>query len=98
MERDQDPIFDHANATKTSVTTSAIVITPPAGCKYLEVSTDVDIFVNTEGAAATDGSTGGGARVVANISRVIPVTGGKPVYALSSSGTATVRCTPLKAR
>jgi len=95
---DQDPIFDHANATKTSVTTSAVVITPPAGCKYLRISTDADIYINTAGAAATDGATGGGARIIANAPEVVPVIGGTPVYALSALGTATVRCTPFKAR
>jgi hypothetical protein len=51
---DQDPIFDHANGTKVAVTTSASVITPPAGCKYLRISADVDVVVNTAGVAAVD--------------------------------------------
>lgn len=95
---DQNPIFDHANSTKSSVTTSAIIITPPAGCDFIRISADVDIFVNTANAAATDGATGGGIRIVANQPEIIPVTATVPVYALSSSGTAVVRCTPMKVR
>jgi hypothetical protein len=93
---DQDPIFDTVNGTKTSVTTSATIITPPAGCKYVRVGTDVDIFINTTGATAVDDGTS--IRVVANQPEVVPVTAGTAVKALSSSGTAVVRCMPLKAR
>jgi hypothetical protein len=93
---DQDPIFDHANGTKTSVTTSATVITPPTGCKYLRISADADVFVNTAGSAAVDDGTS--IRIIANQPEVIPVTAGTAVKALSASGTAVVRCTPLKVR
>jgi hypothetical protein len=93
---DQDPIFDHANGTKTSVTTSATIITPPAACKFLRISTDVDIFVNTAGSAAVDDGTS--IRVVANQPEIIPVVAATAVKALSSGGTATVRCTPMKVR
>lgn len=93
---DQDPIFDHANGTKTSVTASAMVITPPSGCKFIRISSDVDVFVNTAGAAAVDNGTS--IRILANQPETIPVTAGVEVRALSSSGTAVVRCTPLKAR
>lgn len=92
----QDPIFDHANGTKTSVTTSATIITPPTGCKYLRISTDVDAYINTAGSAAVDDGTS--IRIVANVPEVIPVTAGTVVKALSSSGTAVIRCTPLKSR
>lgn len=94
--KDQDPIYDHANGTKTSVTTSATVITPPAGCKFLRISSDVDVFVNTAGSAAVDDGTS--IRIVANSPEVIPVTAATAVVALSSSGTATVRCMPYKER
>lgn len=96
MERDQDPIFDHAAGTKASVTSSALVISPPAGCKYLRVSSDADIFVNTAGLAAVDDGTS--VRIVANAPEAIPVTGGIGVHALSALGTAVVRCMPYKAR
>lgn len=92
----QDPIFDHANGTKTSVTASAGVITPPALCRYVRISTDVDIFVNTANSAAVDDGTA--ARIIANQPEIIPVVAGVQVRALSSSGTAVVRCTPLKVR
>lgn len=93
---DQDPIFDHTNGTKTSVTASATIITPPASCKYLRISSDVDLFVNTAGSAAVDDGTS--IRIVANSPEVIPVVAATAVKALSSAGTATVRCTPLKVR
>lgn len=92
----QDPIFDHANGTKTSVTVSAGVITPPALCRYVRISTDVDIFVNTANSAAVDDGTT--ARIIANQPEIIPVVAGVQVRALSSSGTAVVRCTPMKVR
>jgi hypothetical protein len=93
---DQDPIFDHAHGTKTAVTVSAAVITPPAGCKFIRISTDVDVFVNTAGNAAVDDGTS--IRLIANVPEVIPVTAGTNVLALSSAGAATVRCTPLMVR
>jgi hypothetical protein len=96
MDTPFDPIFDHANGTKTSVTTSATVLTPPADCRYARISVDVDTFVNTAGNAAVDDGTS--IRVVANVPEVIPVTAGVKLFALSSSGTAVVRCTPLKPR
>lgn len=92
----QDPIFDNTNGTKTSVTTSALIITPPAGCKFIRIATDVNIFVNASNAAAVDDGTS--ILIFANQPEVIPVTPGIIVRALSSSGTATVRCMPLKAR
>jgi hypothetical protein len=93
---DQDPIFNHAVGTKTSVTTSTTIVTPPANCKYVRISTDVDVFVNTAGSTAVDDGTS--IRLIANLPEIVPVTAGTAVTALSSSGTATVRCTPLKTR
>src|SRR5665213_2642462 len=54
---DQDPIFDHTNGTKSSVTVSATIITPPAGCKFIRISADTDVFVNTAGNTAVDDGT-----------------------------------------
>jgi len=93
---DQDPIFDHVNGTKTAVTTNTTVLTPPAGCKYARISTDIDIVVNTIGAAAVDNGTA--IKIFANQPEVIPVTAGVAVKALSLGASATVRCTPLKVR
>lgn len=93
---DQDPIFDHANGTKNSVTASAPVLTPPAGCKFARISADADIVVNTAGNIAVD--DGSSVRIVANQPEVIPVVAGVVVNALSLSGTAVVRCTPMKVR
>lgn len=101
MERDQDPEFDHANGTKTSVTTSAAVITPPSNCKFCRISTDVDCFINTnvDGkvpvfAAVDDGTS---LLLSGGTADIFPVKGGRPVWALST-GTSVVRCTPLKPR
>lgn len=93
---DQDPIFNHAAGVKVAVTTSVALFTPPAGCKFARISTDVDIVVNTANAAAVDDGTA--VRIVANLPEVIPVTAGIQVRALSLGASATVRCTPLKAR
>lgn len=93
---DQNPIFDHTNGTKTSVTTSATVITTGAGHTFLRISTDADIVVNTAGATAVDDGTG--VRIVANLPETIPVPPSTAIKALSLSGTAVVRCTPLKVR
>ncbi len=93
---DQDPIFDHAAGVKSSVTTSAILITTGAGHKYLRIVTDVDLYVNTANAAAVD--NGSSILIKANLPEVIPVPPSMNIYALSSSGTATVRATPMKVR
>lgn len=93
---DQDPILDHANGTKTSVTSSATVITPPVGCKYIRITTDVDIVVNTAGNTAVDNGTS--SLIIAYASEIIPVTAGVAVKALSLGTAATVRCTPYKVR
>jgi hypothetical protein len=91
-----DPIYNNAAGQKTSVTTSAIVITPPADCRFVRISTDADIVINTAGAAAVDNGTA--TRIVGGVPEIVPVTAGVPVYGLSLSGTAVVRCTPLKSR
>lgn len=96
LVEDQDLIFDHTNGTKTSVTTSATVLTPPAGCKFARITSDVAIYVNTAGAAAVDDGTS--TLIPANTPTVIPVVAATAVKALSSSGTAVVRVTPMKAR
>lgn len=94
---DQDPIFDHTNGQKTSVTASATILTPPAGCKYARISTDVDIVVNTAGATAVDDGTA--IKITAGIAETIPVTAAVAVKALSlTGGTAVVRVMPLKSR
>jgi hypothetical protein len=91
-----DPVYNNALGTKTSVTTSAIVITPPSGCRFVRISTDADVVINTAGAAAVDNGTA--TRIIGGVPEIVPVTAGTPVYALSLSGTAVVRVTPLKNR
>ncbi|MDO8421558.1 MAG: hypothetical protein Q7S99_05300 [Parvibaculum sp.] len=93
---DQDPVFDHANGTKTSVTANATVLTPPTGCKYARISADVDILVSTDGVNAAD--DGKSIRISGGIAETIPVIAGTAVKALSLVGTAVVRVTPMKVR
>jgi hypothetical protein len=93
---DQNPIFDNANGTKTSVTASATIITPPAGCTFVRIDTDADIVINTANATAVDDGTA--TRICANQPEIVPVTPAIAVKALSLAGTAVVRCTPLKVR
>lgn len=92
----QDPIFDHTNGTKTSVSASTLILTPPTACLYTRISSDVDVFVNTAGNAAVDDGTS--IRVFAGRENILPVTAAVALYALSSGDTATVRCTPFKVR
>lgn len=91
-----DPVYNNASGTKTSVTSSAIILTPPAGCRFAEIDTTADVVINTAGAAAVDDGTA--KRILAGVPEIVPVTAGVPVRALSLSGTAVVRVTPLKNR
>lgn len=91
----QDPIFDHANATKTAVTASATVLTVPAGCYFARISGDGDFFLRTDGEAAADAA--GSLRVIANQPEIIPVTPGAVLKAFASVSVV-VRVTPLKVR
>jgi len=93
---DQDPIFDHTLGTRNSVTAAMNVIVPPTGCKFVRISSTADIVYRTDGIAASDAA--GSTFLPANTPEVIPVIGGVAVSALSLSGTAIVRCTPLKVR
>jgi hypothetical protein len=94
---DQDPILDHANAARVTVTTSsATAITPPAGTKYLRVHATAECFVRTDGSAAADAA--GSIRLVANMPEVIPVVAGTAVTAVTATGTAVLNSTPMKAR
>lgn len=91
---DQDPIYDHANAVKATVTgTSSTVITPPAGCKYMRVHASVDMFLRTDGTAAADAA--GSIKILANQPETIPVTAATAVTAINAG---TLYATPLKVR
>lgn len=94
---DQDPIFDHTNGVKVAVpaTTSTLLITPPAGCKYVRINPDVDCFVNTANVAA--GDLASSIKVLANSPEVVPVVAGTAVNVFVASA-GTVRATPLKVR
>lgn len=99
---DQDPILDHAAGVAKSITVSAAVFTPPAGCKHVDFYASADVWVRTDDAAAavpSDGMAGGTPTFVgAGTSKPIGVTAGKPLRAVSVSGAALVVVTPYKAR
>ncbi|WP_298958994.1 hypothetical protein [uncultured Methylobacterium sp.] len=96
---DQDPVFNHAAGVKlTGVNASVKLLDVPADCKYVRISCESDIVVNTTaaGPAADDGKS---IRIAAGPAEVIPVVSGAAVWGMSLSGVATtVRVTPLKAR
>ncbi len=92
---DQDPIFDHANGTQTSVTAAALILTPPAGCKYARISTDVTCFIRTDGVDPADAA--GSVRILADQPEIIPVVPGVAVKAFAAT-TAVVRAIPMKSR
>lgn len=92
---DQDPILDHANGVKVTVTASAVVFTPPAGCKFARFVTDVDTFIRTDDTAAADDA--GATLLLAGQSEILPVTPALPVRAYCASS-AVLRITPFKVR
>ena len=97
VSADQDPVFDHANATRTAVTgPSKVAIAPPAGCKYVLLLAKGECFVRTDGAeAAVD--TAGSMRLLADVERQIPVTPGVNVTVIAAADTV-LEATPFKAR
>lgn len=93
---DQDPIFDHANGVKNAaVTASATILTPPAGCKFARITSDVTCFVRTDAGVAADDAFS--VVVFANIPEIVPVTAAVDVKAYAGSS-AVIRCMPFKAR
>ena len=97
LSTDQDPIFDHANGTKTALAAgvAATVLTPPAGAKFARISSAVNCFVRTDGTAAADAA--GSIRLIADVPETIPVTAGVGVSVLCASA-ATVYAMPYKVR
>jgi len=92
---DQDPIFDHANGTSAAVTASAVVFTPPAGCKFARFDATVDTFIRTDNQVAAD--DGKAIRLIAGQPEILPVTAGTAVRAYAASA-STLRITPMKVR
>lgn len=92
---DQDPIYDHANGVKATVTSSAVVFTPSAGTKFARFDASADTFIRTDDAAAAD--DGQAVRLVAGSPDILPVTPGVPVRAYAASS-STLRITPMKIR
>lgn len=88
--------WDHAHGTKTAVTVSAVIFTPPPGCELVRIDTDAHAVINTADGAAVDDGTA--TRIVANVPEIVPVAAGVAVKALSLAGTANIRCTPLVSR
>lgn len=92
---DQDPIYDHANGEKATVTTSAVVFTPPAGCKFARFDATVDTFIRTDDQPAAD--DGDAIRLIAGQPEILPVTATVAVRAYAASS-STLRITPMKVR
>lgn len=92
---DQDPIFDHANGVSMAVTASAVVFTPPAGCKFARFDATVDTFIRTDGQPAAD--DGKAIRLIAGQPEILPVTATVAVRAYAASS-STLRITPMKVR
>ena len=91
-----DPIYDEANGTRTSVTGSASILTPSTSCVFAWIGTDAAIVINTNGAAAVDNGTS--VYLPAAFAGIIPVRPGTQIFALSLSGTAIVRAVPMIVR
>ena len=96
---DQDPILDHENGAKVTAGTNwTTVLTPPAGCKYIRISAEGDVFVRTDAPASGAGvDDGKAARLIANTPEILPVTAGVAVRAFAATNTV-VRAVPYKAR
>lgn len=93
---DQDPIYDHANGDKKTVLASAVVFTPPAGCKFVRMDATVDTFVRTDNAVAAD--DGKAIRIVGGApAEIVPVTAGVAIRAFAAAS-STLRMMPMKAR
>lgn len=102
LTADQDPIPNHTGGKVTSVTASAVILNTPAGCKFAEISAPGDIWVRTDDVAAVvpvAGMAGVPILVAAGQTRIVPVTPGTAVRAISASGAAVlVVVVPLKVR
>lgn len=92
---DQDPIYDHANGEKATVTTSAAVFTPPVGCKFARFDATLDTFIRTDDAAAAD--DGEAIRLIGGQPEILPVVAGVAVQAYAASSSV-LRITPMKVR
>lgn len=92
-----DPIFDHANGTKTTVTsgTDSIVINTGTA-KFINVFATEDILIRTDGSVASD--TGGSMVIIAGQNEVLPVPPATAISALAMNTDASVYVTPLKSR
>jgi hypothetical protein len=100
---DQDPVYDHANGAAVSITTNATLITPAAGCSFVEIHAPADIWIRTDGANAVVPSNGMAngvpTLVAAGQPKIVPVTATVAVKAISASGSGVlVTAVPLKAR
>ena len=94
---DQDPIFDEANGASYTLVanTSTVLITPPAGCKFMRISVTADTLIRTDNVAVLD--NGKNAMIWGGTTDTIPVTAGTALRGFSASASV-VRCLPLKER
>jgi hypothetical protein len=98
--KDQDPIYDHENGVIAPITANAAsvtVFTPPVGCKFVEVFSDVDILLRTDNIAITGASDPKALPVQAATTKIIPVVEAVPVKGWSLL-LASVRFMPMKVR
>lgn len=98
---DQDPIFDHTNAGIASVnsTSNTVLWTPPAGCKFVSMLSDNDVFIRTDANVAS-ATANGSYKLLGSTRETIPVTANVGVFAVTanSSITASLRIMPYKVR
>lgn len=96
LPADQDPVFDHEAGVKVpDLTASAIVFTPPVGCKFARFDCSADAFFRTDDTAAAD--DGKATRVLAGAPEVLPVKPGVKVRGYAPAASI-VRITPMKSR
>lgn len=91
----QDPVFDHVNGEKETVSTSAVVFTPPIGCYFAHFDASVQTFIRTDNMTAADNA--GAYRLIADRGEILPVTPGVDVHAFCATSSV-LRIIPMKAR
>ena len=89
----EELVLDHTNATKTTVTASTPILTPPAGCKWVQIFTTGLTFIKTDNTAAADSA---GSYPIEDRD-LIPVTPGVAIRAFAPSS-VTVYAIPFKNR
>lgn len=92
----QDLLFNTAIGQKTSVTTTATILTTGAYTVFAWIETDAAIVVNPDGGPSVD--DGSSFCLPAGFAGILPVSPSTAITALSLSGTAVVRAMAMKPR